>query len=282
MAVKRRSKPRTKSALKKAAGKGPAAKTSARTNAARSRPAPKKEGQDQPPIESEESRAQRRARAKKILAKLRRTYGPVTCALNHRSALELLVATILSAQCTDENVNRVTPRLFGKYRTPTDYATAGAEELEKDIHSTGFFRQKSKSIQAACRLIVERFGDEVPETMEELLELPGVARKTANVVLGTWFGKNEGVVVDTHVGRLAWRMGLTWRAKNDKDALKIETDLMELLAREEWTYFSHAMIRHGRRVCSAKKPACKSCTLAGICPSAGTFELGLDSRRRAD
>ncbi|HUU83998.1 MAG TPA: endonuclease III [Phycisphaerae bacterium] len=213
-----------------------------------------------------------RARAGNILAELKRTYGPVSCALHHASALELLVATILSAQSTDENVNRITPELFAKYRTPEDYAAVSAEELEKDVYSTGFYRQKTKSIQGACRLMVERFEGHVPDTMEDLLALPGVARKTANVLLGTWFGKNEGVVVDTHVGRLSRRMGLTWRSKNDKDAVKIEADLMELVPQEEWAYFSHAMIHHGRTVCTARKPDCGACTLASLCPSAGTLE----------
>ena len=211
------------------------------------------------------------ARARKILAGLKRTYGPVTCALHHQSALELLVATILSAQSTDETINRITLKLFAKYRSPADYAAVSAQELEGDIHSAGFFRQKAKSLQGACRVMIERFGGQVPDTMEQLLELPGVARKTANVVLGTWFGKNEGLAVDTHVGRLAQRMGLTWRAKNDKDAVKIEVDLMELIRPEDWTYFSHAMIRHGRRVCTARKPDCGSCTLSSWCPSAGAF-----------
>ena len=212
------------------------------------------------------------ARARKILAGLKRTYGPVTCALHHQSALELLVATILSAQSTDQNVNRITPGLFAKYRSPADYAAVSAKELEGDIHSAGFFRQKAKSLQGACRVMIERFGGQVPDTMEQLLELPGVARKTANVVLGTWFGKNEGVVVDTHVGRLAQRMGLTWQSRNDKDAVKIEADLMELVPRREWSYFSHAMIRHGRTVCRARRPDCESCTLSRWCPSAGAFD----------
>ena len=224
------------------------------------------------PFQTGETTAQRRRRAGKILAKLKRTYGPVTCALKHESALELLVATILSAQSTDATVNRITPQLFASYRTPADYAAAETQGLEQAIHSTGFFRQKARSIQGACRLIVERFGGQVPDSMEELLALPGVARKTANVVLGTWFGENAGVVVDTHVGRLAGRMGLTWRARNGKDAVRIEADLMELLPRQGWTYFSHAMIRHGRLTCTAVSPGCASCPLAGLCPSAGTFD----------
>lgn len=222
-------------------------------------------------VKTDEPLVERKKRAKKILAGLRKTYGDATCALEHQTALQLLVATILSAQSTDENVNRVTPRLFRKYRSAQDFADAELSDLQEEIHSTGFFRQKSKSIQGTCRLIVECHGGDVPDTMEDLLQLPGVARKTANVVLGTWFGRSEGIVVDTHVGRLAERMALTWRSKNAKDAVKIELDLMELLPRKDWTYFSHAMIRHGRLVCAARKPKCEGCALAKWCPSAGTF-----------
>ncbi|MCP4245747.1 MAG: endonuclease III [bacterium] len=217
---------------------------------------------------SDETPVKRKGRARRILAKLRESYGPVDCALEHETALELLVATILSAQSTDANVNRIAPALFAKYREPADYSGVPAEELQDDIRSTGFFRQKTKSIQGACRMLVEQFDGQVPDTMDDLVQLPGVARKTANVVLGTWFGKNEGVVVDTHVGRLACRMGLTWNGRNDKDAVRIEQDLMELLPQPDWTYFSHVMIRHGRQVCSAKKPDCSSCAIAGMCPSA--------------
>jgi endonuclease-3 len=219
-----------------------------------------------------ESVAERQKRAKKILAGLRKTYGDVTCALRHENALQLLVATILSAQSTDENVNKVTPSLFKKYPSAKAFAEADRAVLERDIHSTGFFRQKAKSIQGACRLIIEQYGGEVPGRMEELLQLPGVARKTANVVLGTWFGRHEGIVVDTHVGRLAERMALTWRSKTSKDAAKIEIDLMELLPRQDWTYFAHALIRHGRLVCAARKPRCTECSLAKHCPSAEMFE----------
>lgn len=176
-----------------------------------------------------ESVKQRTTRAAKILAKLKKAYPDADCALVHTSALELLVATILSAQSTDENVNRVTPGLFKKYKDAAAFASAPAEQMENDIRSTGFFRQKTKSIQGACRILMEEHGGEVPDRMEELIRLPGVARKTANVVLGTWFGQNEGVVVDTHVGRLSQRLGLSWRAKDDKDAGKIEADLMEIL-----------------------------------------------------
>jgi endonuclease-3 len=208
-------------------------------------------------------------RARHIVAALRKLYPKAGCALDHRAPLELLVATILSAQCTDQAVNKVTPVLFAKYRTAKALADARRESIEKIIHSTGFFRQKTKSIQGSCKAIVEQFGGNVPNTMDELLTLPGVARKTANVVLGTAFGKNDGVVVDTHVGRLATRMELTFSSKNSKDAVKIERDLMEVIPRKDWTFVSHALIWHGRRVCSARKPDCPACTLAKNCPSAG-------------
>ena len=238
-------------------------------------------------VKTHESPADRRKRAGKILAVFRRTYGPVTSALHHESALHLLIATILSAQSTDENVNKVTPALFRKYRSVEGFAAANLNTLEQEIHATGFFRQKAKALRGSCRLIVERHGSEVPDTMEELVQLPGVARKTANVVLGTWFGRNEGVVVDTHVGRLAERMALTWRSKTSKDAVKIETDLMELVPRKDWTYLGHAMIRHGRMVCNARRPKCAECVVAKHCPSAGTFDddsadgAGAGSRRRS-
>jgi endonuclease-3 len=208
------------------------------------------------------------ARARKILAGLKKLYPDADCALAHESALQLLVATILSAQSTDANVNRVTPRLFERYPDARAIAAAGSDELEHEIHSTGFFRQKTRSIQGACRRLLEAYGGEVPGAMEDLMTLPGVARKTANVILGTWFGKNEGIVVDTHVGRLAHRMGLTWTSKNEKDAGKIEQDLLKLVPRPDWTFFGHAMILHGRRVCSARQPQCGSCTLRKHCPSA--------------
>ena len=214
--------------------------------------------------------ADTKRRARRIVAGLRKLYPKAGCALEHRDPLELLVATILSAQCTDETVNKVAPVLFARLRTAKALADARRETIEKIIHSTGFFRQKAKSIQGSCKAIVEGFGGKVPRTMDELLTLPGVARKTANVVLGTAFGKNDGVVVDTHVGRLATRMELTWSSKNGKDAVKIERDLMEIIPRKEWTFFSHALIWHGRRVCSARKPDCEACTLAKDCPSAGS------------
>jgi len=214
----------------------------------------------------------RRARATKLVKELHRVYPDATCALHHRSALELVVSTILSAQCTDERVNMVTPVLFKRYRTVADLAGAEQEEVEGIIRSTGFFRNKAKSIIGLGRELVERFKGEVPSTMEELLELPGVARKTANVVLGTWFDKNVGVVVDTHIGRLSHRLGLTWRSKDDKDAVRIEQDLMEVLPQAEWTFVGHALIWHGRRVCAARKPDCEHCSLAELCPSAFAFD----------
>lgn len=217
----------------------------------------------------------RRRRARRIIAELKKLYPEADCALKHGSALQLLIATILSAQSTDETVNRVTPGLFAAY--PTAGALAGADpaDVEKIIHPTGFFRQKTKSVIGACRMIVEEFDGEVPGTMEELTRLPGVARKTANVILGTWFGRNDGVVVDTHIGRLAHRLDLTWSAKDGKDAVRIEQDLMQVLPREEWTYTGHALIWHGRRVCPARKPRCGECTLNRLCPSAFTFEAGV-------
>lgn len=218
-----------------------------------------------------ESLEARRKRAAAILAILRRLYPDADCALEHTSARDLLVATILSAQCTDERVNVVAPRVFARYPTMKDLAEARPAELEGLIRSTGFFRNKTKNLIGAAKVACERFGGQVPDTMEGLLQLPGVARKTANVVLGTWFGRNDGVVVDTHIGRLAHRLGLTWRSKNDKDAVKIEQDLMEILPREDWTFAGHALIWHGRKVCYARKPACEGCKLAAHCPSAFTF-----------
>ena len=219
-----------------------------------------------------ESSADRRKRCDRIRAGLKRLYPEVECALNHKNALQLLISTILSAQSTDETVNKVTPALFAKYPTAADFAAADPIELQEAVHSTGFFRQKAKSIQGAARILVDKHGGQVPDTLDELIELPGVARKTANVVLGTWFEKNEGFVVDTHIGRLATRLGLTWRSKNGKDAVKIEIDLMELVPQRDWTILGHRLIWHGRRVCSAAKPACSECSLAKHCPSAGTFD----------
>jgi endonuclease III len=207
--------------------------------------------------------AERQARTRKIVARLEREYPDATCALHHASALELVVATILSAQCTDARVNMVTPALFAKYRTARDYAAADPQVLEREIQSTGFFRNKTKSIIGMAQALVERHGGEVPDTMEALTELPGVGRKTANVILGTWFKKNEGVVVDTHVQRLSRLLKLT---KHD-DPVKIERDLMDLLPRDKWTWWSHTLIQHGRQVCIARRPRCEDCVVNKLCPS---------------
>src|SRR5881394_4610381 len=187
---------------------------------------------------------ERKARARKIIARLKREYPDAICALHHRSALELVVATILSAQCTDARVNIVTPHLFAKYRTAADYASADPKVFEQEIQSTGFFRNKTKSIIGMAQALVERHGGEVPQTMEELTDLPGVGRKTANVILGTWFQKNEGIVVDTHVQRLTRLLGLT----RQDEPVKIEHELMAIVPRDDWTWFSHTLIHHGRAV----------------------------------
>ena len=221
---------------------------------------------------TKETAAERNKRARRILSALRKLYPDAECALTHVDPFQLLVATILSAQSTDDTVNKVTPELFRRYGSPKALAAAPSEEIERLIHPTGFFRQKAKSIQGAARAIVSGFAGRVPDTMDTLVTLPGVARKTANVVLGTAFGKNEGFVVDTHVGRLATLLALTWSGKDAKDAVKIERDLMETIPRKDWTFMGHALIWHGRRVCKARKPDCPSCTLAKHCPSA----VGLD------
>lgn len=192
-------------------------------------------------------------------------YPEAICELDHRNGYELLAATILSAQCTDERVNKVTPGLFRKYREARAFAESPPGELEADIRSTGFFNNKAKSIRGACRVILEKHGGRVPETMEDLLELPGVARKTANVVLGNGFGKNEGVVVDTHVTRLSRRMGMT----RQKTPEKIEVALMKLVPREDWALFSHLLIHHGRGPCDARKPECAGCCVEKWCPKVG-------------
>ena len=206
-------------------------------------------------------------RGRQLVKLLRREYPEARCSLDHSNPLELLVATILSAQCTDERVNAVTAQLFRKYRTWEDYASAPAAELERDIHSTGFFRNKAKSIQGACRQIGERHGGRVPSEMEELLTLPGVARKTANVVLGNAYQIASGVVVDTHVSRLSGRLGLS----GEKTPEKIERDLTAVVPKSDWIDFSHLLIAHGRKVCKARNPACGECVLATLCPSAGLF-----------
>ncbi len=203
-------------------------------------------------------------RIQEILQRLNKLYPDVTCALHHQSAWELLVATILSAQSTDVRVNMVTPELFRKYPTVEDFAALAPEQLQPDIRSTGFFRNKSKSVVGAAKKIVSDFGGQVPDQMDQLLTLPGVARKTANVVLGTWFKQNEGVVVDTHVQRISRRLELT---RND-DPKKIEQDLMKIIPREKWTLFSHQIIWHGRRLCIARRPKCADCPLENLCHAA--------------
>ncbi len=200
-------------------------------------------------------------RVAEILKRLNNLYPEATCALHHKSAWELLVATILSAQSTDANVNRVTPELFRKYPTVQDFAALTPAQLEPDVRSTGFFRNKSKSVVGAAKKVVSDFGGNVPDNMDDLLTLPGVARKTANVVLGTWFKKNLGVVVDTHVHRISRRLELT---KNN-DPKKIEQDLMKILPQEKWTLFSHQIIWHGRKLCIARSPKCVECPLENIC-----------------
>ena len=207
--------------------------------------------------------AERKARARTIIARLKREYPDATCALHHSSALELTVATILSAQCTDARVNLVTPQLFAKYRTAADYAAADPRVLEKEIQSTGFFRNKTRSIIGMAQALVERHGGEVPQTMEALTALPGIGRKTANVILGTWFKQNDGIVVDTHVQRLTRLLGLT----RQTDPVKIEQELMAIVPRQDWTWFSHTLILHGRAVCIARRPKCPECVLNQICPS---------------
>jgi len=205
----------------------------------------------------------KKKRTLEIIKRLKKAYPEAHCALNHSNPFELLIATILSAQCTDERVNIVTADLFRKYRGPADYLMVDQSELEKDIHSTGFFRNKAKNIQGACRRMIDDFGGKVPRTMEEILTLPGVARKTANVVLGNAFGIASGVVVDTHVARLSQRLGLT----TNENAEKIEKDLIELVPKRQWIMFPHWLIFHGRQICQARKPHCRECVLADICPS---------------
>lgn len=207
----------------------------------------------------------KKQRANEILIRLKRLYPDATCTLNYETPVQLLVATILSAQCTDERVNQVTPALFGRFPDAAAIAGADLAELETLIRSTGFYRNKAKNIQGACQMIVEKYAGLVPKRMEQLLELPGVARKTANVVMAHAFGINQGVTVDTHVKRLSQRLGLTEHA----DPVRVERDLMPLLPQEDWENWSIRLIYHGRAVCNARKPACQTCALADLCPSAG-------------
>jgi len=205
------------------------------------------------------------ARLEKIIAALDQTYPEAHCELNHADPLELLIATILSAQCTDKRVNIVTKELFKKYRSASDYANAPLAELEPAVKTTGFFRNKAKNIQACCRKLIVRHGGKVPRTMEELTQLDGVGRKTANVVLGNAFGINVGVVVDTHVARLSQRLGLT----KQKTPEKIEPEMMALVPQKQWTLFSHWLIWHGRRRCAARRPDCEGCEIKKLCPRLG-------------
>jgi len=204
-----------------------------------------------------------KARTREIIRLLKRAYPDAKCSLNHSNAFELLIATILSAQCTDARVNIVTQDLFRKYRKPEDYLKVSEKELQRDIRTTGFFRNKTKSIQGTARVLTDQYGGKVPETIDELLELPGVARKTANVVLGNAFGINSGVVVDTHVTRLSHRLGLS----AEKTAEKIETNLISLVPKKDWVIFSHLLIAHGRAICKARNPLCDQCVIEKHCPS---------------
>jgi endonuclease-3 len=216
-----------------------------------------------------ESKDGKVARLKKIIAGLKKAYPGARCELDHGNALELLIATILSAQCTDKRVNLVTAELFKTYRSAADFATAPAAELERSIKSTGFFRNKAKSIKACCETLVEKHGGQVPRTMEELVKLGGVGRKTANVVLGNAFNLNSGVVVDTHVARLSQRLGLT----EEQSPEKVEQDLMTLVPQEQWTMLSHWLIWHGRRRCFARSPDCPNCEIHSLCPRIGVAEM---------
>ena len=214
-----------------------------------------------------ETRADLQKRATKVFDLLKKRYPDARCYLDHKNPLQLLVATILAAQCTDARVNTVTPAIFKKYPSAAAFAEAKQEELEQEVRSTGFFRNKSKSIRGACAKIVHEFGGKVPDAMDALLSLPGVARKTANVVLGTAYGKNEGFVVDTHVLRVAPRLALTRESTPEK----VERDLMELCPREEWSLMGHVLTTHGRVTCAARKPKCAVCPVNKLCPSA--FEV---------
>ncbi len=218
-----------------------------------------------------ETKEARTGRLERIMAGLRAAYPDAHCELNHSNPLELLIATILSAQCTDMRVNLVTSELFKKYRTAQDYARANLSELEREIQSTGFFRNKAKSIKSCCQSLAERYHGQVPRTLEELTQLPGVGRKTANVVLGNAFNVNSGVVVDTHVARLSKRLGLTREA----DPVKIEQDLMRLAPQDQWAMLSHWLIWHGRRRCFARNPDCPHCEVRSLCPRIGVPKKSL-------
>jgi endonuclease III len=212
-----------------------------------------------------ESPTSLKARALKVVTLLKKNYPEAACSLDFGTPHQLLVSTILSAQCTDERVNAVTPGLFKKYRSPEDFVAADIAVLEADIRSTGFYHNKAKAIKESARILVEKYGGQMPQTLDELTRLPGVGRKTASVVLGTAFGKAEGIVVDTHVTRLSQRFGFT----KQKDAVKIEQDLFKIIPQKDWIIIAHLMIDHGRAVCKARRPDCEHCPLAKFCPSAG-------------
>lgn len=212
---------------------------------------------------NDETPHEKRKRASAIRSRLAKEYPDARCALNFSNPLEILVATVLSAQCTDAKVNEVTATLFEKYRTPEDYLAAKPGELEQDIHATGFFNQKAKSIRGLSRMLVEDFGGEVPKAMEEILRLPGVARKTGNVVLGNAYGIVEGIAVDTHVHRLSWRLGFS----DEGDPVKVERDLMTLFPKKHWLTLTYLLIEHGRAVCFARNPRCHECVIATRCPA---------------
>ena len=215
-----------------------------------------------------ESIVEKSRRVKQIIKLLQSRYPGARTALQYRTPLQLLIATILSAQCTDKKVNEITPALFAKYKTAADFAAARQEELEQEVRQTGFFRMKAKNIIAAAKKIVSDFNGRVPETMDELVTLPGIARKTANIVLSSAFHKAEGIAVDVHVARLSGRMGLS----SQKDANKIEQDLMACVPRADWIEFNYVMVDHGRAVCTARNPQCGNCVVRDLCPSAGSFQ----------
>ncbi|MCI0331408.1 MAG: endonuclease III [candidate division Zixibacteria bacterium] len=210
-----------------------------------------------------ETPEEKKKRAKKIIALLSRAHPTAKCSLDHKNPLQLLIATILSAQCTDKRVNEVTPALFARFKTAKDFAEAGLPELEQYVRTTGFYRNKAKSVKAAGQALVEKHGGQVPKTMEELIHLPGVGRKTANVVLGTGYGIASGVVVDTHVNRIAARLGLSPQTSPEK----MERHLMEVIPKKDWILFPHQIIYHGRAVCRAQRPNCPGCVLSKVCPS---------------
>src|SRR5277367_656272 len=252
----RRAQPAKASPASKSASRAKVRPAPAKTATKANKPASRKATPGYNPLAPE--------RVRGIISGLDEMHPNVTCALTHRSAWELLVATILSAQSTDVGVNKVTPVIFAKYPTVQDFARLEPQELEPDIHSTGFFRNKAKSVVGAARKVVADYGGQVPKTMEELLTIPGVARKTANVVLGTWFKKNEGIAVDTHVTRISRRLELT----RHEDRKKIEEDLMQIITRDRWTDFSHEVIWHGRTLCMARGPKCVECKIEMLCHAA--------------